>query len=54
VANHGKPVAALAPTEDLETLRALEDRIDLDAARQALAEPGPSRPWAEVKPELGL
>jgi prevent-host-death family protein len=54
VEKHGKPVAALVPMEDLETLRALEDRLDLEAARQALAEPAASRPWAEVKAELGL
>jgi prevent-host-death family protein len=54
VEKHGKAVAALVPMEDLEILRALEDRIDLDAAREALAEPGTSRSWAEVKAELGL
>jgi prevent-host-death family protein len=54
VEKHGKPVAALVPMEDLEMLRALEDRIDLEAAREALAERGASRPSAEVKAELGL
>ena len=54
IEKHGKPVAALVPMEDLETLRALEDQIDLEAAREALAEPGASRPWAEVRAELGL
>lgn len=54
VEKHGKPVAALVPIEDLKTLEALEDRIDLEAAREALAEPVTGRPWAEVKAELGL
>ena len=51
---HGKPIAALVSLEDLRVLQALEDRIDLEAAREALAEEGASRPWAEVKTELGL
>ena len=53
IERHGKPVAALVPIEDLETLRALEDRIDLEAAREVLKRPG-ARPWAEVKAALGL
>jgi len=50
---HGKTVAALVSKEDLELLEALEDRIDLDAARKALKEPG-RRNWTKVKAELGL
>ena len=53
IERHGKPVAALVPIEDLETIRALEDRIDLEAAREMLKRPG-ARPWAEVKAALGL
>lgn len=34
----GKDVAAVVPIEDLRLLEALEDRIDLDDARKALAE----------------
>jgi prevent-host-death family protein len=49
----GKTVAAIVSAEDLELLQALEDRIDLAAARRALREPG-SRNWAKVKAELGL
>lgn len=37
---HGKPVGALVPIEDLDLLQALEDRMDLDDARAALAEAG--------------
>jgi len=33
-----KDVAALVPIEDLELLEELEDRIDLEDARKALAE----------------
>lgn len=49
---HGKTIAAIISAEDLELLEALEDRIDLAAARKALKEP--RRPWDEVKAELGL
>lgn len=50
---HGKTVAALVSADDLELLQALEDRIDLAAARRALKEPG-RRNWTKVKAELGL
>jgi prevent-host-death family protein len=50
---HGKTVAALVSAEDLELLQALDDRIDLAAARRALKEPG-HRDWARVKAGLGL
>ena len=50
---HGKEVAALVPMEDLALLNELEDRIDLDAARKALAE-SESVSWDEVKTQLGL
>ena len=50
----GKPVAAIVTAEDLAFLEALEDRIDLEEARKALAEGGPSIPWEQIKSELGL
>lgn len=53
VERRGKGVAALVPMEDLELLQALEDRIDLAAARKALKEPG-RIPWEKVKKDLGL
>jgi prevent-host-death family protein len=53
---HGKPVAAIISTDDLELLEALEDRDDLEAARAALADPDNQKqiPWEQVKAELGL
>jgi prevent-host-death family protein len=53
VERHGKPVAALVSMEDLALLEALENRIDLAAARKALKEPG-RKNWNKVKAELGL
>jgi len=50
----GEPVAAIVTAEDLAFLEAIEDRIDLEEARKALAEPGDSIPWEKVKAELGL
>lgn len=49
----GKDVAALVSVEDLGLLEELEDRIDLEAARAALKEPG-SVPWETLKARLGL
>jgi prevent-host-death family protein len=53
VKRHGKDVAAVVPIEDLHLLEAIEDRIDIDAARKALKEKG-SVPWAKVKARLKL
>lgn len=49
----GKDLAALVPLEDLELLRALEDELDVAAARDALKEGG-AVPWDELKAKLGL
>ena len=51
---HGKDVAAVVPIEDLRLLEELEDRLDLDAAREALREPGASIPWSALKEKVGL
>ncbi len=50
---HGKAAVAMVPIEDLKVLRELEDTIDLEAAREALKEPGEIS-WEEVKAKLGL
>ena len=49
----GKPVAAVVPLEDVELLEALEDRLDLETAREAMREPG-AVPWEKIKADLGL
>lgn len=52
----GKRVAAVVSIEDLELLEAIEDRMDIDAARKALAEAGKKGTvtWSQLKSELGL
>ena len=49
----GKDVADLVSLRDLAVLEDLEDRIDLEAAREALKEPG-KVPWEEVRARLGV
>lgn len=49
----GQKLAAVIPMEDLELLNRLEDRIDLEAIKEALKEPE-TLPWEQVKKELGL
>ena len=51
---HGKDFVAMIPTEDLALLEELEERLDLEAIRRALAEPGESIPWTKVKKDLNL
>jgi prevent-host-death family protein len=53
IRRHGKPVAVLVPVEDAAVLEAMEDRLDLAAAKKALKEKG-NIPWAEIKRRLGL
>ncbi len=56
IRRHGKDLAALVPIEDLRFLEELEDRMDLEEARVALAECDKEGtiPWEEVKKDLGL
>jgi prevent-host-death family protein len=56
ITRHGKELAAVVPIEDLELLEALEDRIDLEDARAALAEAKVQGtiPWEKIKGDLGL
>jgi prevent-host-death family protein len=49
----GKELAAVVPIEDMKLLEELENRLDVEAARQALKEEG-TIPWEKVKAELGL
>ena len=52
---HGRKVVAVIPASDLELLEALEERIDLDEARAALAASRGKRVGLEeLRAELGL
>ena len=50
----GQEIAALVSMEELELLRQIEDRIDIEDARKALAEPGDNIPAQEVWKLLGF
>ena len=50
----GKDVAALVSVEDLALLEELEDRSDVEAAREALAESKDRIPYEQARGELGL
>ena len=52
----GKKLVALVPIEDANLLEALEDRMDLEEARSALAEAKKKGtvPWPKIKKDLGL
>ncbi len=47
----GRELAAVVPTEDLELLEALDDELDLAAARDALADPANAGriPWEDIR-----
>jgi len=55
---NGHTLAVLVPVEDLALLEAMEDRIDVEDARKALAEAKSKGekpiPWGTVKKRLGL
>lgn len=52
----GKDLAAIIPMDDLALLEALEDYMDVEEARKALANPRNRKriPWTKVKTRLGL
>ena len=54
IARRGRDRVAIVPVEDLEKLQAFEDAADIAAADAAMAEPGKSIPYEEVRKELGL
>ena len=56
IERHGTARVALVPAEDVEVLEALEDKLDLKAALQALreAEEQGTVSAEELKRELGL
>ncbi len=55
VARRGKAIAAIVPIADVELLERLEDEFDLQAARDALADPenAVTYPLDQVEAELG-
>ncbi len=51
----GKDVGAIVSIEDLKLLEMLEDQLDIDMARKALAEAGEERiPLQSLREKLGL
>ena len=50
----GQEVAALVSMEELELLQQIEDRIGIEDAKKALAEPGKNISAEQVWKELGL
>ncbi len=50
----GVELAGMIPMVDLDNLHAFEDEIDNELADQALAEPGESILYEDVRQELGL
>ena len=51
----GKDVGAIVSIEDLKLLEMLEDQLDIDMARKALAEAGEERiPFQSLREKLGL
>ncbi len=53
ITRRNKDVAVLVCVEDVALLEQLEDRMDIEAARQAIKEGG-SIPWSKLRKQLGL
>jgi prevent-host-death family protein len=51
---HGKSVAAIIPIDDLSLLEEMENRMDVEAARAALAESDERIPYGKVRRELSV
>ena len=56
VTRRGKRLAAIIPVEDLDLIDAIENQLDLEDARKALADikKNGAIPWKKVKADLGL
>ena len=50
----GKDLVAVVPISDLAALEKLEDQLDVEAARRALAESDERIPYEQVRRELKL
>ena len=50
----GKDIAAVVPIEDLELLQKIEDKLDLEAIKKSLAEPGARISYRKFRNTLGL
>jgi len=50
----GEPIAAIVSMKELNLLRDLEDRIDVEEAWKAKNEPGEPIAWEDLKKELEL
>ena len=50
----GEKIAALISMEELELLQLIEDRMDIEDAKKALAEPGKNISAEKAWKELGL
>jgi prevent-host-death family protein len=53
IENHNKPYFAVISSKDLELLQLLEDRIDLQKAREALKR-NKFVSWKDTRKELGI
>ena len=51
--HHGKKLA-IVPAEDVELLEEFEQQVDLEAAREAMEEPGENITLEKLAKELGL
>ncbi len=56
VQRRGRDIAALVSMADFRLLEELEERADLQAVAEAMAEQGdrPPKSWTDAKAELGL
>lgn len=54
IERQGKRLVALVPIEDFDLLEELEDRLDVQAADEAIREGGERVPWEQVRREAGL